>query len=139
MTAHTGPARPILWLGVLVIAMVAMAAGQHLAGVTLPLLVRSIIGAAVLAITIWLVLSYWARIDEAAKEAQKSAWLWGGSAGMAVGFVADGVLSLPQVYPEVRGAVLHLGGALLVGGAVVAVGAVIGFLIAWAIWWGARR
>ena len=136
---HAGRLRPILWMGLLTLAMVTLAIGLRLAGVTPSLLWRSLVGAGVVAIMIWLVLRYWAGIDEAAKEVQKSAWLWGGSAGMAAGFVADGVLSLPQVYPQVREPILRLGGALLVGGQVVAIGAVIGFLTGWAIWWGSKR
>ena len=136
---HAERLRPVLWMGVLAIAMVALAIGLRVAGVTPPLLWRTIIGVGVAAVMVWLLLRYWAGIDEAAKEAQKSAWLWGGSAGMAGGFVVDGVLSLPRIYPQVREPILRLGGALLAGGALVAVGAAIGFLIGWAIWWGMKR
>ena len=139
MSTRTRPMRPILWIGVLSVAMAAIAVGQHLAGVTMPLVWRSIIGAVVVAVLIWLLLRYWDQIDVAAREAQKSAWLWGGSAGMAAGFIADGVLRQPQVAPLAHGLVWRLGGPYLVGGALVAFGAMIGFLIGWAIWWGSKR
>ena len=52
MSTRTRPMRPILWIGVLSVAMAAIAVGQHLAGVTMPLVWRSIIGAVVVAVLI---------------------------------------------------------------------------------------
>src|SRR5690606_14710418 len=39
--------------------------------------------AAVLGVSVW----WWRRLDEAAREAHKWAWYWGGSSGMLIGLV----------------------------------------------------
>jgi len=86
----------------------------------------------------------WMRsIDEAAREAHKAAWFWGGSAGMSVGGVLMILSSLP-------GAETIVGAAGLFGRtdptAYMAVGAfalmtlmLIGYGVVWAWWWLARR
>lgn len=131
--------RAVAWLGVLFAAMLAVGAGQWFAGILLPLPVRLAIASTAAVAGAWLTLRYWSRIDEAAQEAQKSAWLWGGGLGMGVGWAADMVLSLPRFAGLLRGAIPHLGGALVLGGGLVALGAVGGFSIAWATWWAAKR
>lgn len=85
----------------------------------------------------WLVLKYWRGIDEAAREAQKSAWFWGGTLGGAVGALA---ILLPQfrlidlVPPGATPADLMSYGAI---GVVVA--QLTGFLAAWIFWWWSKR
>ena len=86
----------------------------------------------------------WMRsIDEAAQEAHKSAWYWGGSGGMALGGVLVCLASLPQAGS------LHIP-SWLAGradpAAYAATGAfgmmllmLIGYTIAWAWWWLRRR
>jgi hypothetical protein len=82
---------------------------------------------------LWL---YWRRLDEAAKEAQKFAWFVGSTAALVLTapimlFFRLGALPLPHgVTP---GVYFGLGWALL------AFSQLLGFLIAWAGWWWAKR
>ena len=39
----------------------------------------------IMSLSLWLGVAWMQRIDEAAREAHKAAWFWGGSGGMAVG------------------------------------------------------
>ena len=85
----------------------------------------------------------WMRsIDEAAREAHKSAWFWGGSGGMAVGMVVlilatvpgAETWSIPAWYagrtdPAAYAATGAFGMLILM---------LIGYAIAWAWWWLAR-
>jgi len=50
--------------------------------VSLPPLALSLGGAAVLAFMAWTMAVYWRNVDEAAREAHKFAWFWGGSGGL---------------------------------------------------------
>ena len=82
----------------------------------------------------------WMRsIDEAAREAHKSAWFWGGSGGMAVGGVLVCLATLPQADslhmpplfdgrtdPAAYAATGAFGMMLLM---------LIGYTVAWAWWW----
>jgi hypothetical protein len=89
---------------------------------------------------IWLGVGWWRRVDEAAREAHKWAWFWGGSCGMAVGFVclltvtmrgAD--VPLPTWFGETSQ-------DLLVSGMMaILLFQVVGYLIAWAWWWLGQR
>lgn len=86
----------------------------------------------------------WMRsIDEAAREAHKSAWFWGGSAGMAVGGVAIILAALPQA--EQAFVPSWFAGrsdpaAYAATGAFGMMGLMlVGYTIAWAWWWWKRR
>lgn len=89
---------------------------------------------------IWLGVGWWRRVDEAAREAHKWSWFWGGSCGMAVGFVC--LLTVTM-----RGADLPLPAwlgttpqDLLVSGMMTILAfQVVGYLIAWAWWWLGQR
>lgn len=86
----------------------------------------------------------WMRsIDEAAREAHKSAWYWGGSGGMALGGVLVCLAVLPQAEslripswlegrtdPAAYAATGAFGMMLLM---------LIGYGVAWAWWWLRRR
>ena len=89
------------------------------------------------AVGVWLIAMYWRRIDEAAREAHKWAWWWGGNVALIP--VMAGLLFLVE-RP-------HLGAPLLPGatatpahyvatGAILAVGALLlGYAVAWLFWW----
>lgn len=78
---------------------------------------------------------YWALIDEAAKEAHKWAWMWGGSvgAGAFLGFLAGSRAGSGSPIDLIRNDQFIAG--------VVACYAVqlIGYGLAWAYWWLRRR
>lgn len=135
---HSAPRRLDGWPGFLVRSAVAAAVGV-IAGVgnvlladwTHPLALAAtvllnlvVMGGAVL-IGIW----WWRDIDEAAREAHKWAWWWGGSVGLAAG----GVIYLTGVS---RG----FGSSDLGDGVVLMLGAqLLGYAIAWGVWWLQRR
>lgn len=93
--------------------------------------------------TFWLGARWMKSIDEAAQEAHKWSWYWGGSVGLAAGMVLTFVGSLPM------GANLHIESvfdgrtdpaAYMATGAVAIVALMmIGYLLAWALWWFQRR
>lgn len=92
--------------------------------------------AAAMAWAAWFLWRYWRRLDEAAKEAQKFAWFVGSIGALVVTgpimlFFRLGALPLPHgVGPGVP---FGLGWAML------ALSQGVGFLIAWAGWWQAKR
>lgn len=85
----------------------------------------------------------WMRsIDEAAQEAHKSAWYWGGSAGMAVGGVllvisavqpATAALNLPAVLGRTDPVAYAAAGAFGILTLML-----IGYGVVWAWWWLSR-
>jgi hypothetical protein len=84
---------------------------------------------------------YWRRLDEAAREAHKAAWLWG---SMGVLYVALGAaafifalqpdLALPEKFGGTSPATW-----LAVGLTVACYAQMTGYLIAWTIWWLSKR
>ncbi|QYF86299.1 hypothetical protein [Brevundimonas sp. PAMC22021] len=111
-------------------------------GLNLTLLIAMSVATVILmAGALWVGALWMRNIDEAAREAHKSAWYWGGTAGMAVGGVGVVLSRLPQAatiqIPTIgdptpatyaaMGAVMMLGLMLL------------GYTIVWAWWWWARR
>jgi len=98
---------------------------------------------AILGISLILAVGYcswaFARLDEAAREAHKSAWWWGASGGMVVA-----ALFIPAL---LQGSDLGLGrimgdqpGDLVIGGAfAVLLLQVAGYFVAWTAWWLRRR
>lgn len=79
---------------------------------------------------------YWRRLDEAAREAHKWAWFWGGSAGL---FVALGLMPLllaegaeAVVLGEFAGAP---NGPVVTGVLIVFCCQSVGYAIAWVCWW----
>ncbi|MFA4937812.1 hypothetical protein [Brevundimonas sp.] len=91
--------------------------------------------AATLAVSIW----WWRRLDEAAREAHKWAWYWGGSAGMVVGLAAILTLTtrdvdLARFLPADANP-----GDMIVGGMMsILLFQLGGYTLAWAWWWLAR-
>ena len=91
--------------------------------------------AATLAVSIW----WWRRLDEAAREAHKWAWYWGGSAGMVVGLAAILTLTtrdvdLARFLPADANP-----GDMIVGGMMsILLFQLTGYTLAWAWWWLAR-
>lgn len=91
--------------------------------------------AAALAVTVW----WWRRLDEAAREAHKWAWYWGGSAGMAVGLAAVLTLLMRNVDLDAFLPVDTTSIDLVVGGMLsILLFQLAGYTLAWAWWWLAR-
>lgn len=85
---------------------------------------------------LWFCWAYGRRLDEAAREAHKFAWYWGGSAGLlftGIGLgmlTADPSLALGLRPPETTPAEwIVLGGVVTVGLQVV------GYVVTWIGWW----
>ena len=97
----------------------------------------------VMAGAIWIGAVWMRSIDEAAQEAHKWAWYWGGSCGMAVG----AVVALTSMLPEASDLVLpSLWEGRTDPAAYISAGAIlmvllmtVGYGIAWVVWWLQRR
>ncbi|MCA0367099.1 MAG: hypothetical protein LCH57_03420 [Proteobacteria bacterium] len=91
--------------------------------------------AAVLVVTIW----WWRRLDEAAREAHKWAWYWGGSAGMAVGLALLLTVTTRNVDLSRFVAADTSAGDLILGGMMsILLFQLAGYTLAWGWWWLAR-
>ena len=86
----------------------------------------------------------WMRsIDEAAREAHKSAWFWGGCGGLCVGGVLFILASLPPAatldvpawFPDRTDPAAYAA----TGAALLALLMVAGYTLAWVWWWWERR
>ncbi len=101
----------------------------------------AIVTAVAVALTVWICLLWWHGLDEAAREAHKWAWWWGGTAGTLLGGL--GIIGL-SIVGDADG---RLPGGLAslsqVDGIRLAVVTVLllqvgGYGVAWAVWWLAR-
>ena len=86
----------------------------------------------------------WMRsIDEAAREAHKSAWFWGGCGGMAAGGVLVILASVPQAaaldIPASLGVRNDPAALMALGAAALALLMTAAYTLAWAWWWWRRR
>ena len=86
---------------------------------------------------LWFCFVYWKRLDEAAREAHKFAWYWGGSLGLAVsgllvGLQARGPPASPLLWP---GFEADATGYLMTGALGVVTAQIIGYGLVWAGWW----
>lgn len=81
--------------------------------------------------------AYWRNIDEAAREAHKFAWMWGGSTAM--------ILALPSPFLIGDASLIALMGQrsptewVAVGIVVLIIAQLIGYGLAWAGWWLRQR
>lgn len=90
---------------------------------------------------------YWKRLDEAAQAAHRSAWYWGGQAGLGIAFVFalvvnnDKTIAAPIVefVTSGSGRVSPVALAFFYGVAFAGLGQVAGYLVAWFRWWLVRR
>ena len=92
--------------------------------------------AVAMGVALWICVLWWRGIDEAAQEAHKWAWWWGGCSGMAVG----GVLLLTALVREQERIDDFSANELLaVGMFLMMTCMIIGYGVAWAAWWGKRQ
>ena len=89
------------------------------------------------ALALWLMAMYWRRIDEAAREAHKWAWFWGGNIALipaVLGFVA--LLERPDLgtplLPGLEATPAHY---VATGGVLVLGLLLVGYGLAWVGWW----
>ena len=86
----------------------------------------------------------WMRlIDEAAREAHKFAWYWGGLSGLAAGGVFVILATLPQAAAFDAQATFGIrddpAAYMALGATLLAAVMTAGYLVAWAAWWLKRR
>ncbi|HEY8617258.1 hypothetical protein [Phenylobacterium sp.] len=83
----------------------------------------------------------WRALDEVAREAHKTAWMWGGSFGMVVAFLA--FIAAEHHWPHLLETGLGGGRSpadLVELGLIGVVSAqLVGYLLVWAGWWIAKR
>ncbi|MEN5115220.1 hypothetical protein V8J38_02510 [Brevundimonas olei] len=92
--------------------------------------------AAVLGVSFW----WWRRLDEAAREAHKWAWYWGGSTGMLVGLVLMLVLTTRPADIVLPASLGQTPADLVGAGMIITLGfQLVGYGLAWAWWWLGRR
>lgn len=84
-------------------------------------------------------LYWWRALDEAAQEAHKWAWWWGGNLGLVVG--GAGVVAAALMDVNLLPAFVQRSDAALVAAGVLGVFAAqaVGYGLAWCGWWMARR
>lgn len=102
-----------------------------------PPVILSLGGIAVLALMSWTMVIYWRNVDEAAREAHKFAWFWGGSGGLML---------IPPIAPLISTALLeswfgpHTPYEWALGGVIAVLTLEIGcYGLAWIGWWLVRR
>lgn len=105
--------------------------------------VMGVFAVAMMGGAMWLSVMWMRSIDEAAREAHKSAWFWGGSAGMCVGGVGcmlaalDGskTLNIPVWFEGRTDPVAYAA----TGAFAMLTLMLIGYSLAWVWWWWSRR
>lgn len=127
----------------LLVALCASLAGGGIVGAATALdarpsgLVISLILAASLGFALWASWAWWKSVDEAVREAHKTGWYWGGSAGL---IVAVGLMTLLHFVDPDRSldqfALIPGDAGLIITGIIVTIAAqMIGYLLVWAGWW----
>jgi hypothetical protein len=107
------------------------------------LAVIGVMAVLMMALALWLGFAWMVRIDEAAREAHKAAWYYGGSVGLAVGGVFIVLATAP---PAERFVIASPFDGRTDPAAYAATGALgmmalmlIGYAVVWGWWWLARR
>jgi hypothetical protein len=117
--------------------------GQDVMTSTAVLWVVGAFAALTMLISLWVGLRWMSSIDEAAQEAHKWAWFWGGSSGMAVGGVLVIMASLPQSamiqIPAWYSDRTDPAAYAATGAFAMLTLMLIGYTVAWAWWWLGRR
>lgn len=115
-------------------------AGWFADGVAI-LTVFGIYAVGMMAGALWIGAEWMRSIDEAAREAHKSAWYWGGSGGMCVGGIAF-ILASAGPWRDVIAKIIGTGGQpvdyMLTGAALMLAPMMIGYVAVWSWWWLAR-
>jgi hypothetical protein len=103
-------------------------------------IVPALILALVFVAVFFISLKWWRTLDEAAQEAHKWAWWWGGSWGMAAGFIVIGGFYLLDRDAVVGSLLGDSSTAIFYHGALAIVLAqTLGYALCWSLWWLSRR
>lgn len=98
---------------------------------------------AVIGVGVWIGIVWMKSIDEAAQEAHKWAWYWGGSLGMAAGLAGMMVLTIPRKVPLELPSMFSdrtdPAAYMATGAMGILVIMLIGYMLAWGWWWLQRR
>lgn len=101
------------------------------------LIMMGLVLAALIGIGGWLTWMYWSRIDEAAREAHKWAWFWGGNAvilPLMIGFLF--LNERPDMgVPLWPGFDEGPAGYVATGGMIALFVLILGYSVAWLFWW----
>ncbi len=84
---------------------------------------------------LWASLKWWKGLDEAAQEAHKWAWWWGATVGLCFA----GVILLTLLYGAGDLGEAPAKDAVMIGAAIVTGCQMVGYGVAWAVWWLKRR
>jgi hypothetical protein len=89
---------------------------------------------------LWFSYRWWQAVDEAVREAHKTSWFWGGSAGLVVvGAAALALYGVTQGDAAEQFGVTHQEAGLLLAGILfTVVTLLVGYGICWAGWWFTR-
>jgi hypothetical protein len=141
-TGRSASTRAVLILLAVMAPLLAAPFLLQASGLHPPLEVRLLIAVLVVIPAFLATCNYWRNIDEAAREAQKWAWFWGGSIGMAlgvlaiaIGFVRPEWFDIAAMLPEHATAL----SGIFYGAMAMVAAQLIGFVLAWAYWWARRR
>jgi len=94
------------------------------------------VNAAAMGLALLICVQWWRGIDEAAQEAHKWAWWWGGCSGMAAGAV---ILLTALVRETERSDDLSANELLATGMVLMMSCMVVGYGVAWVAWWAKRQ
>ena len=85
----------------------------------------------------WITVMYWRRLDEAAREAHKWAWFWGGNVALVPLVAGFAVLTANpgMAVPVLVGSQATPAAYLASGGMIVVLTLVAGYTMAWLYWW----
>lgn len=95
---------------------------------------------AVMGLMLWLCVRWWRAADEAAREAHKWSWYWGGSTGLALAGVPFILLyTMPRTVEGLLPAGMSTPQAILLGMGLLGGFQLAGYGLFWAGWWLSRR
>jgi len=97
----------------------------------------SIVAIAVVVATFWYAWLWWRSVDEAVREAHKTGWYWGGSAGLAAaGAILAGLFFVDPAVSLDRYAMMPGDAGLILTGLFLTIGLqLLGYVAVWAGWW----
>jgi hypothetical protein len=135
----SGPTRYLVAVaGLLAVGLVGGVGVGFLSGQTGPgaLAVTAGLITATMAVALGGGVWWWAKLDEAAREAHKWAWWWGGTAGIAVGSVLLLTVMIQGDATMITTLAGESPGQILVAGMMtILLFQLVGYTIAWAVWW----